>query len=233
VAADGVAIVEPKSLRLHIYNADGGRAEISGNGARCAAAWLFSRRGSLKEVALKADSGELLCRRMGGSVSVLLPPPRFGTADIPAVGKEPGIWGKLVILETAPPTSLRIHALSMGNPQCVVWGAAIPEEWELLGARLHELPLFPERTNVVFAKRVTQGIEAKLWERGVGPTDSSGTGAAAAAVVGARLGHTPRRVRVHMAGGSMNVNWRKDEAVELVSRVTLVAQGDWAQRGKV
>ena len=120
-----------------------------------------------------------------------------------------------------------VHALSVGNPQCVVWSKVLPRNWQDLGAALHRHAVFPDRTNVVFARRQRKGIDVYIWERGVGPTSASGTGAAAAAVVGARLGHTPRKVSVYMAGGTMRVKWRKDGYIELAAPAELVAEGNW------
>lgn len=231
VAADGVALLEPSRHRLHIYNADGTRAEVSGNGARCAARWYFDQDGATDEVILQGDTGALRCRRhRGREVSVTLPPPRFASHDIPARGRLPEVWGARLQLPKPSGKSVTVHALSVGNPQCVVWGAGLPREWESLGEFLHKHRMFPAKTNVVFARRVEKGIEVRIWERGVGVTPASGTGAAAAAVVGARLGQTPRRVRVIMAGGTMRVAWHANGQIELFAPAELIAQGEWTMR---
>jgi len=230
VAADGVALVEPSRLRLHIYNADGGRAEVSGNGARCAAQRLFDAGGYGQEILLQADAGPLRCLRTRRGISVTLPPPRFATRQIPARAGSPEVWGLRLRLPKPVNSDLTVYALSVGNPQCVVWGSQWLKNWEAAGALLHAHRMFPERTNVVFARSAGRKIEVKLWERGVGPTLSSGTGAAAAAVVGARLGKTPRHVDVKMAGGTMHVVWRPDQQIELVAPAELIAAGTWNPR---
>lgn len=231
VAADGVVLLEPERLHMHVYNADGGRAEISGNGARCAARLYFDATPSARIALLHGDAGNIHCRRMSGrAVSVTLPPPRFAVDDIPARSARGELWGERLRLPKRTTRGPIVHALSVGNPQCVVWSATVPRDWEKLGAVLHCHPVFPERSNIVFARAHRKGIEVRIWERGVGPTHSSGTGAAAAAVVGARLGHTSRQVNVFMAGGTMRVNWRRDEHIELVAPAELVAAGDWPQR---
>lgn len=231
VATDGVVLIEPKRLRMHVYNADGGRAEISGNGARCAARLYFDATPQARVALLRGDAGGIHCRRMAGrGVSVTIPPPRFAAEDIPARWKHRELWGQRLPLPKRTTKGPVVHALSVGNPQCVVWSKTLPRDWESIGAALHTHPVFPERSNVVFAKTHRKGIEVKIWERGVGPTHSSGTGAAAAAVVGARLGHTARQVNVFMDGGTMKVNWRRDGNVELVAPAELIAEGDWPQR---
>lgn len=229
VSADGVVLIEPRGLKMHVYNADGGRAEISGNGARCAARLFFDCTPSAKVAPLRGDAGVILCRRLTGRlISVCIPPPKFAAADVPARVRTDEFWGVRLRLPTLSNRGVTVHTLSVGNPQCVVWGKALPHDWETLGAALHRHPVFPERTNVVFARRQRKGIDMKIWERGVGPTSASGTGAAAAAVVGARLGLTPRQVSVHMAGGTMKVKWRRDGYIELAAPAELVAEGNWA-----
>lgn len=230
VAADGAALLETANLRLHIYNADGTRAEVSGNGARCAAQFLFEADASRSEVVLKGDSGSLLCRRAGRRVEVTLPPPVFAAPRIPARTQQAEVWGLRLRLPKPSGRVVTLHALSVGNPQCVLWGRAFPRDWEELGALLHTHRMFPERTNVVFAKFVKGRIEVNIWERGVGPTRASGTGAAAAAVVGARLGISPRRVEVAMAGGTMRVVWKDDQGLALTAPAERIAEGHWSMR---
>ena len=228
VAADGVVLIQPVGMKMHVYNADGGRAEISGNGARCAARLFFDATPSAKVAPLRGDAGVILCRRMTGrAISVCIPPPKFAASDVPARVKTDEFWGVPLRLPTPSGRGVVVHALSVGNPQCVIWSKALPRDWEELGKALHEHPVFPERSNVVFARTQRKGIDVRIWERGVGPTQASGTGAAAAAVVGARLGHTARQVNVFMAGGTMRVNWRKDGHIELIAPAELMVEGNW------
>src|SRR5262245_34134865 len=94
VAADGVVLLEPDRLRMHVYNADGGRAEISGNGARCAARLYFDATPQARVALLHADSGTIRCRRLSGrAVSVTIPPPRFAAKDVPARLRQSELWG--------------------------------------------------------------------------------------------------------------------------------------------
>lgn len=231
VSADGVVILQPAGLKMHVYNADGGRAEISGNGARCAARLFFDATPSAKVAPLRGDAGLVMCRRLAGrAISVCIPPPQFKAADIPARASSAELWGAALRLPTRGSKGVVVYALSVGNPQCVVWGPKLPVEWEAIGAALNRHSIFPERSNVVFAQKQRDGIDVRIWERGVGPTQASGTGAAAAAVVGARLGHTPRQVNVFMAGGTMRVKWRRDGHIELVAPAHLVAEGNWPGR---
>jgi diaminopimelate epimerase len=168
LGADGVVLVNMRKRYLHIYNADGGRAEVSGNGARCAAAWWFDRKHpGVATVVWHTDAGEVKCSRAGRvGVAVELPAPSFAVADIPAAVKSPELWGDKLELEYAGLAEIRVFALSVGNPQVVVWGARIPANWREIGQAIEGHRAFPERTNVVFARKTRAGIVVRTWERG-------------------------------------------------------------------
>jgi diaminopimelate epimerase len=119
-------------------------------------------------------------------------------------------------------------ALSIGNPQCVVL------EDRLLESRLHTLgpaiehhPKFPDRTNVSFANvEAPNRVRILIWERGVGPTQASGTGACGAAIAAASYGGASRDVEVVSPGGSQRVEWLED-GIYLTGWATLVLEGRW------
>ena len=230
IATDGVALVHKSARRVRIYNADGTRAPLSGNGTRCAAAWIFTTgRSQARELVLRSDAGPILCRRNSrASISVTLPAPLFESAAIPARSGAKEIWGQRLSVPNQSKRGLKLYALSVGNPQCVIWCTQFPANWEAQAEALHTHRMFPERTNVVFARMNGKQIEVRLWERGVGVTEASGTGAAAAAVVGARLAKSPRRVRVSMPGGVMRAFWQSSGTIELEAPTQLIAKGDWS-----
>ncbi len=124
--------------------------------------------------------------------------------------------------------TITIFALSVGNPQCVVWGRSIPKDWFDIGEMLSDHRLFPQQCNVVFVRPSADELEVRLWERGVGETASSGTGAAAAVVTAVRLGKSPRKTRVHMPGGTLSVHWKLGGEIVLSGSVELIAQGELA-----
>jgi len=232
LGADGVAIVQSRKRRVHLYNADGTRAELSGNGVRCAAAWLLGPGGRrTKEVVLNTDAGPIPCLVQARQhIRVILPPPVFAAQCIPARSRSTELWGTQVTMPTYSSKALTVYGVNVGNPQCVVWCSRFPRDWEGLGEALHQHRLFPARTNVVFAKGEKNTVTVKLWERGVGVTEASGTGAAAAVVVGARLDKVGRRSRVVMAGGTMQVHWTTDGTIHLTAPVLLLARGTWSGR---
>ena len=231
VCADGAALVHVPTARLSIYNADGGRAEVSGNGARAAAAWWFAEQETgARQIVWRTDAGPIHCRWPGArNIEVTLPAPRFEAKVVPVRTRLRELWGVPLPAGADPTASLQMYALSVGNPQCVVWVRRFPSDWRRQGAVLSSHRMFPEQTNVVFARRSGRGLEVRLFERGVGETASSGTGAAAAAIVSARLRKTGRKCSVMMPGGTMGVHWLADGEIRLSGPVTQIAHGQLSQ----
>jgi diaminopimelate epimerase len=227
VAADGVVYVHELTGRVHIYNADGSRAKLSGNGARCAAAWWFTQPVvRSRTVTWTTDAGPVTCTRKSGAIEVEIAPPEFAADAVPVNWPNPELWGERLAVGGSPKRSLKVYALSVGNPQTVVWVKSFPRHWPALGAAIQKHRAFPDRTNVVFALRGSRRIEARLFERGAGETLSSGTGAAAAVVAGARLGLCGRKTNVNMPGGTMNVEWTKAGPIKLTCPVVEIARGE-------
>jgi diaminopimelate epimerase len=120
-----------------------------------------------------------------------------------------------------------VVTLGMGNPQCVVLGPATPERLQALAARLAVHPRFPNGTNVELAAvEASDRVRILIWERGVGPTEASGTGACAAAVAAAFAGGAARTVEVASPGGVQHVTWT-DETVWLTGWAELVGSVEW------
>jgi diaminopimelate epimerase len=131
-----------------------------------------------------------------------------------------------VQLEVAGET-VRAGALLVGNPQCVVLGALDASRLARLGPALQRHPEFPEGVNVEVAQVVTPGhVRILIWERGVGPTLSSGTGSCAAGIVAAAFGGAARALDVEAPGGTQRVDWR-DDGVRLTGWAEVVLEGRW------
>jgi diaminopimelate epimerase len=204
---------------MELLNADGSESELSGNGLRCLAA-LVARDQNLRPSAhVTVDTGagvkslELLEVHAGrySFRAALGAPADIRLVDIPVFG------------ETIPAT-----LLDMGNPQCVVLGD-LPDRqlFSQLGRALATHDMFPAGTNVEFARVVAPDrIEILIWERGVGPTTSSGTGSSAAAVAAAAYGGALRDVQVVAPGGTQRVEWR-DDSVYLTGWAEIVMDGFW------
>jgi diaminopimelate epimerase len=242
---DGIAVVESLSLegggadfRLRIFNPDGGEAAMSGNGSRCAAAYLLHRGlwqtdefGFLTRAGVKRYS---LRERLGGGAfrfEAEIGRPLFDSASIPMLTLEPLEEVRGYPLALADGDTLSVTALQMCNPNCCVFVNDFDRaDWRRVGRILESHAAFPERTNVEFVRvRDREHIEARVWERGAGETLSSGTGACAAAVASIVNGHTDRRVRVEMPGGLLEVLWRDDGEVLLTGTAQLVYSGEWPE----
>lgn len=225
VGADGILLVSVTNrsrgeARFRIFNADGSEAEISGNGLRCAAAYLYSQQKiDVPIVRFQTAAGERTCalvRRTkdGFLMKIELGIPRFAPADIPfddgTVHDRILDYPLVINTETYPVT-----AVSLGNPHCDVFIDRFPGrfEWHELGREIESHPFFPRRTNIEFIRvRGRDEIEVVFWERGVGETLSSGSWAAAAAVAAIVTGRTDRTVTVRTEMGSLLVEWPSETA---------------------
>jgi diaminopimelate epimerase len=187
IDADGVIDVRRAGdawVEIAIWNPDGSLAEMSGNGTRIAARWLAERTGA-ERVAVRVGAREVVTRMLAaGLVEQELGPVRVGATEEAA--------------------GVRFTPVDVGNPHAVVQGD--PADLPRVGPLLETHPRFPQRTNVQVARRVREGeIEARVWERGVGETRSSGTSAVA---VAAALGVSPATVR--FPGGDLHVRLEDD-----------------------
>jgi diaminopimelate epimerase len=241
--ADGIAITQrseadSSDFQVRIFNPDGSEAGMSGNGTRCAASYLFyHRRWSNDLLRLQTRNGikryHLLER--DGTDSFLfrseLGQPRFDNASIPMNTDEPLDRVIDYPLEVGSET-LRVTALQMGNPNCCIFVDDFDSiDWRRLGPLIEHHPRFPERTNVIFVRvRDRENIEERLWERGVGETESSGTCSCAAVVASVINGLTDRRVNVHAPGGVLPIEWQEDGEVVLTGRSEVIYSGEWLRK---
>jgi diaminopimelate epimerase len=219
IGADGLMIYafEPPGVRMRLFNADGSPSEVSGNGVRCLAALAVRERPGTSEVTIETAAGTKVLQLQEQSGNVLTFRAAMGAPrDI-----------RLVELEAA---GERVQAvtLSVGNPQCVLLDDPLLESrFRTLGPVIEHHSKFPDRTNVSFAKvEAPNRVRILIWERGVGATLASGTGACGAAVAAATYGGADRVVEVISPGGSQRVEWRED-GLYLTGWATLVFEGRW------
>ncbi|MDT7541303.1 MAG: diaminopimelate epimerase [Acidobacteriota bacterium] len=246
--ADGVAVVERMTngvderatadFRVRIFNPDGSEAAMSGNGTRCAASALFYEGvWSREELRLSTRAGIKVYRLLAGDhvrgrfrFAAEIGRPKFESASVPIKTDEPLMRVIDHPLEVAPGETVRVTALEMCNPNCCLF---VPDfervDWRRLGRLIESHARFPERTNVEFVRVVSrERIEVRIWERGVGETLSSGTGASAAAVAACVNGLTDRHVAVETPGGGLEVEWReRDGEVVLTGEAEVVYRGEW------
>jgi diaminopimelate epimerase len=222
IGADGVEWLFPddeSDVRAILINADGSKAEISGNGTRCVAAEVCSRQNK-QEIVVRTDAGLITCRLLARNGSTF----EFETN----MGK-PKIGGELTIeLASGETPSVRMSGVivSMGNPHFVITVAEFPDAWQREAATIGRQPLFPDGTNVEFAVvRGPNEIEVRIFERGVGETQSSGTGSCASAVAAIVNGRIASPVKVVAPGGLQTVRWENE--VYLQGPATLICHGEF------
>jgi diaminopimelate epimerase len=232
IGADGVEYLTQRNDReaaIHLYNADGSAAELSGNGTRCVAAWMAYRAGLVPgdEVRLETDAGVRMCRIESANDAEF----QFTTGmGVPEVRRA------TVRLEDG--TEIEGAVVAMGNPQ---FAALIENKnftvggraWQEAGATICTHPDFPAGTNVEFVRRLENDrIEIRICERGVGPTSSSGTGTSASAAMMMALEGTPRRLRVLAPGGEQMVDWPDAKSeLWLTGPAVVLAHGRWLPGG--
>ncbi|HEV2801400.1 MAG TPA: diaminopimelate epimerase [Pyrinomonadaceae bacterium] len=221
---------------LRIFNPDGSEAAMSGNGSRSAAAFLyFQNLWRAGELRLATRAGVKLYRLLEQDgrgrfrFAAEIGRPAFDSATIPFLTGEAREQVLNFPLELETGEVLHVTALQMCNPNtCVFVDDFAGVDWRRLGRAVESHPQFPQRTNVEFIRvRDRKTIEVRVYERGVGPTLSSGTGACAAAVAACLNGHTDRRVRVEMEGGRLEVHWREDGEVLLTGEAEVIYRGEW------
>ena len=235
VGGDGLILICPSDVaiaRMQMYNADGSRARMCGNGIRCVAKYLFDR-GYTSETTfpIETDAGvrTAACTLKAGKVArvrIDMGRPRFAPSDIPVK-----LSGKEAI--DAPievnGRRLRMTCVSMGNPHAVFFldslqALALPVD----GPAVENHPLFPERVNAHFVEVLTrERVKVLTWERGSGATRACGTGACAVCAAGVRMGLTNRRIVAEVAGGELEPEWAEDGCVYLTGEAVEVFEGKW------
>jgi diaminopimelate epimerase len=217
VGADGVEWLFPAQdadIRARLFNADGSEAEISGNGTRCVAAYLCSEQAK-KQVAIRTGAGVKTCTLAEHDRTRY----EFEVAmGEPQVGDEFSI--KLAFGE------VRGIPVSMGNPHFVIFVNEFGPGWQAEAAEIGRHHDFKYGINVELVHIRDKGnIEARFFERGVGETQSSGTGSCAAAVGAITAGRAASPIRVHAPGGIQVVRWENE--VILRGPAQLICRGEF------
>jgi diaminopimelate epimerase len=230
VGADGLIRVRRGTaapFAFDLTNADGSAAEMSGNGMRCLGAFVRDRGhtdASAFDVETSAGLRRVTLTEDGASVGMGVP--NLTKAAIPMRGPA---WETFLQqpFDLGGGLTVTASALSMGNPHLVLFVEEDPERFhvEHLGPAIEHHELFPERTNVEFARVGADRIDVRVWERGVGETLACGTGACAVAVAAHEAGLAPSEVTVRFRGGPLHVERRDDGEVVLGGPVAHVFEG--------
>jgi diaminopimelate epimerase len=233
VGADGILLIqrsEHADLRLRVVNADGSEPEMCGNGVRCAAL-LAAETGIAGEVVRwETPAGVVTTELLGGdAVRVDMGPPRLVPAEVPF--DHPGERALDVPL-VVDGELLRVSAVGMGNPHCVVLVDDVDSfPVARIGAALQRHPAFPASANVEFVQLLTRSrVRQRTVERGVGETDACGTGACATAVALAALGLADHPLEVELRGGVLTIAWEPGAAVLMTGPAATVFHGELSSR---
>jgi diaminopimelate epimerase len=218
IGGDGLILICPSNTahaRMEMYNADGSRGEMCGNGIRCVGKYVYDH-GLARANPLKVDTDAgpktLFLELKNGSVSrvtVDMGEPILDGPRIPVAAAGQIIDQSLEVDGKA----YRVTCVSMGNPHCVTFVDAVePLELEKIGPRFEHHSFFPKRVNTEFIQVVSPAeLNMRVWERGSGETWACGTGACAAAVAAALNHKAGRRVTVHLRGGDLAIEWRAED----------------------
>jgi diaminopimelate epimerase len=221
IGADGLIAYEETAsgASMQLLNADGSHSEVSGNGVRCLGAWIASQRGettSHDPIDIETEAGT---KRLE-----LLDVARGRYTFRAAMGAPEQVTRTILDVNGHPVDAV---TLRVGNPQCVVLGEVTEDRLHTLASALAVHPHFPQGTNVELATVEAPGrVRILIWERGVGPTEASGTGACAAAVAAITYGGAVRDVQIVSPGGSQRVEWT-DDGLFLTGWAELIAEVAW------
>ena len=224
IGSDGLILICPSDVadcRMEMYNADGSRGAMCGNGIRCVGKYVadhgLSARNPLR---VETDSGIKILEltRQGGtvtSVTVDMGEPILDGPRIPVAAE-----GRVVDapLEVAG-VGYQVTCVSMGNPHCVVFTRDVETlDLERIGPGFEHHAFFPNRVNTEFVRvDGPSQLRMRVWERGSGETAACGTGACAALVAAVLTGRAERRATLHLNGGDLEIEWRAGDGHVLMS----------------
>lgn len=237
IGGDGIIIIKNgknADFEMVMYNADGSRGAMCGNGIRCVAKYVYDNgltdkknisiesMGAVKYIDVETENGKVV------SAKVDMGKPILDAKDIPVItdGKR-----ALNVPITVDGTEYKMTCVSMGNPHAVVFIENSPKDFPLekVGPLFENNDVFPDRTNTEFIKVVDRNnLEMRVWERGSGETLACGTGACASAVAAIINGFTDNEVTVHLIGGDLKISWsgNENDSVFMTGPATTVYEGN-------
>jgi diaminopimelate epimerase len=243
VGGDGLILIAPPQepdahVRMIMFNADGSRGQMCGNGIRCVAKYAYDHgRARHDPLRVQTDAGVLtlnLTLDPDGRVErvrVDMGPPILDPKRIPvALGGERVVAAPVPL----PDRVLTMTCVSLGNPHVVIFQEDVRRTpVEQLGPLLERHPLFPQRVNVHFAQvRSRDRVQMRTWERGTGRTQACGTGACAVCVAGVLNGLTDRSIVAEMPGGELQAEWNEATGHVLMTGPAVeVFRGEWPEDG--
>ncbi|MBE6719545.1 MAG: diaminopimelate epimerase [Ruminococcaceae bacterium] len=237
IGGDGIILIKKGSkadFEMVMYNADGTRGAMCGNGIRCVAKYVYDHKltdktsftvesmGAVKVIDVTVENGEVVSARVDMGA------PSLRAEDIPVICSGDRAVDCPV---TVGGREYRMTCVSMGNPHAVVFIDSPPRDFDVEGVgRLFEnSEMFPDRTNTEFIKVTDRkNLEMRVWERGSGETLACGTGACASAVAAMVNGYCESEVTVHLLGGDLQISWsgKEGDSVFMTGPATTVFEGE-------
>lgn len=237
IGGDGIIIIKKGTkadFEMVMYNADGSRGAMCGNGIRCVAKYVYDNgltnntsmtiesMGAVKYIDVTVENGKVV------SAKVDMGKPILNAKDIPVVSNNERVIDEPI---TVDGKEYKMTCVSMGNPHAVVFIDKTPREFPLeqVGPLFENNAVFPDRTNTEFAfVQDRKNIEMRVWERGSGETLACGTGTCATVVAAILNGLVDNDVTVHLLGGDLNISWSGDEndSVIMTGPATTVFSGE-------
>lgn len=222
VGGDGIILIKKGNkadFEMVMYNADGSRGAMCGNGIRCVAKYVYDNgytdktsfsiesMGAVKYIDVTVENGEVVLAKVDMGAPILK------SADVPVNSDKDKVISEEI---TAAGRTFNMTCVSMGNPHAVMFIDESPKDFDLdfYGAKFEcNTDVFPNRVNAEFAKVIDRNtIEMRVYERGTGETLACGTGTCATVVAAILNGYTDNDVTVHLLGGDLQIQWSgKDE----------------------
>jgi diaminopimelate epimerase len=238
VGGDGIIFIcksDKADVRMQMHNADGSQAEMCGNGIRCLAKYAYDHGLAPKtEMLVETGAGVLSLNLHPGSdgrieeVTVDMGPPILEASQVPTTILDAGSVVDHVVDFNG--NTFSVTCVSMGNPHCIIFVPKATDDLVLgIGPIIENDPRFRNRTNVEFVEILSrQEVRQRTWERGSGETWACGTGASAVCVAGVLTGRTDRKIRNHLLGGDLILDWDETSGhVMMTGPAVEVFQGEW------
>ena len=218
IGGDGLILICPSDTahaRMEMYNADGSRGAMCGNGIRCVGKYVYEH-GLSRDNPLKVDTDS-------GIKTLFLELQNDRVSRVTVDMGEPILEGRQIPVDTSgqiidqsllvADTPYQITCVSMGNPHCVTFVENVESlELEKIGPKFEHHSFFPDRVNTEFIQIVSPTeLNMRVWERGSGETWACGTGACAAAVAAILNNKSERQVTIHLRGGDLEIEWREED----------------------
>lgn len=236
IGGDGIVMIMPSEhadFRMRMFNADGSEGKMCGNATRCIGKYVYEKGltdktditletlAGIKYLTLRVEDGKVI------SISVNMGEPEITASKIPVtLGKEQ------VINEpyTVNGKEYRITCVSMGNPHCVLFCDDVDNiEIEKIGPVFENLPIFPDRINTEFVKKIDdRTFQMRVWERGSGETMACGTGACATVAAAVLNGLAPRGedITVKLLGGDLKINYTSEGYIRMTGPAAFAFEGE-------